>query len=248
MPRPPMSEPVTVEPRLPWPRACDLPGVRPGTQKRSKELVDRLFATAFELLRERDFDELTIDEMCAKAGATVGSFYARFDNKSAFVVALQHLVFERTMRSLSADRAAGRVPLADLETFVAWLCHGTVVWFQRYEGFIRASSKRGSVDPSAWEPLRSLGVEKADWCLPLFRQLVGTQAGHGFELSVRSSLQVLHGTLNNIVLVDPGPLRLHDAGTPRFLSCVVLSSVRGGLKPPRVAADRKARTAKPRRT
>lgn len=241
------SHSVLVAPRISTVTMCELPGVRPGTQKRSKELVDRLFATALELLKDRGFDELTIDELCTAAGATVGSFYARFDNKQAFVLALQHLVYERTMRSLATDRATGRVPLTDLDTLVEWICHGTVVWFQRYEGFIRASSKLTSVDPAAWEPLRALGAEKTAWCLPTLRQLAGDKAGRGFEFAVRSALQVLHGTLNNIVLIDPGPLRLHDASTPRFLSSMMLYSIRGGMSVPPVAAIRKTRVSKPKR-
>lgn len=227
-----------------------LPGLRPGSQRRSKELVERLFNTALVLLKDRDFDALTIDELCARADATVGSFYARFENKQAFIQALQHLVFERTMQSLVRDRDAGRVPLDDLEVFFTWVCHGTVVWFRRYEGFIRASSKHTSVDPRAWEPLRALGIEKTAWCLPLCAAIVGDDAGPRFEQAVRSALQVLHGTLNNIVLINPGPLRLYDEETMKFLSRLVLNCVKDALAsgapatgPKSAGARRKARRA-----
>lgn len=208
---------------------ASLPGLKPGSQRRSKELVERLFNTALVLLKERDFDTLTIDDLCVRADATVGSFYARFENKQAFIQALQHLVFERTMRSLVRDRDLGRVPLDDLDVFFAWVCAGTVEWFRRYEGFIRASSKLTSVDPKAWAPLRALGSEKTAWCLPLCARIVGRDAGPALERAVRAALQVLHGTLNNIVLIDPGPLRLHDAETAHFLSRLVVSCVQEGI-------------------
>ncbi len=221
--------------------------MRPGTQRRSRELVDRLFRTALELLKDRDFDELTIDDLCVAADATVGSFYARFENKQAFILALQQLVYERTMRSLARDRSEGRVPENDLEVFVAWICQGTVAWFRHYEGFIRASSKRRSVDPAAWEPMRVLGAENAGLCIPVFRRIAGANASKGLEKAVRSALQVLYGTLINIVLIDPGPLRLHDADTVKFLNRLVLSCVREGLREPFATRVRKARVAKTRK-
>lgn len=224
-----------------------IPGMRPGTQKRSRELVERLFASALKLLRDRDFDALTIDDLCVAADATVGSFYARFENKQAFILALQHRVYERTMRSLARDRTQGRVPVESLEAFVAWICRGTVAWFRHYEGFIRASSKRRSVDPAAWEPLRVLGAENAALCLPVFRQIAGADAAEGLERAVRSALQVLYGTLNNIVLIDPGPLRLHDADTENFLNRLVLNCVREGLCEPQPSVARKSGAAKARK-
>ncbi|MDX2203752.1 MAG: TetR/AcrR family transcriptional regulator [Hyphomicrobiaceae bacterium] len=222
--RPLAPLPVLVPPRR-------LPGVRPAMQRRSQALVERLLEAALALLEDRDFDGLTIDDLCHAAGATVGSFYARFDTKDAFITALQHLVYERTARSLERALADGRVPLDDLEGFAAWVCDGTVTWFQRYRGFIRASSRLSGSEPKAWEPLRALGVLKTQWCLPLFRQLAGARAGKSFEASVRAGLQVLHGTLNNITVVDPGPLRLDDPATKRFLTTVVLGCVRQGLAP-----------------
>jgi AcrR family transcriptional regulator len=211
------------------PRA--LPGVRPGPQKRSKELVERLLVAALELLKTRDFDRLTIDDLCVAADATVGSFYARFDSKDAFITALQHLVYERTTESLRQSQADGRVPVENMEAFAAWVCGGTVIWFQRYEGFIRASSRLSGSVPKAWEPLRALGAFKTQWCLPQFRQIAGARASKTFDTSVRAGLQVLHGTLNNIVVINPGPLRLYDPATPRFLTSIVLGCVGDGMTP-----------------
>ena len=55
-------------------------GMRPAQQRRTRELVVRMFETGRELLRDRDFDSLSIEDLCKGAGTTVGSFYARFES------------------------------------------------------------------------------------------------------------------------------------------------------------------------
>jgi len=52
-----------------------------------------------ELLADRPFDAITVDEIVARAGYTKGAFYARFDSKAAL---LRHLVARFTDGALEA--------------------------------------------------------------------------------------------------------------------------------------------------
>lgn len=221
---------------------ADLPGVRPVSQKRSRDLVTRLLVSGLSLLRNRDFDGLTIDDLCADAGATVGSFYARFASKEAYLLALQHLVVEETRRRLVRDFSAEDVPPRELEPLVSWLCMGTVLWYRRYEGFIRASLRQTRVDPQAWKPVWALGMLKVDGALPLLARAAPCNLTNDIEIRWRLAFQMLHGTLNTMLLIDPGPKRLHDPDTPQMLAEVLTAQIRSALDAPVAAQARQVTT------
>jgi AcrR family transcriptional regulator len=71
--------------------------VRPPRQERSRETLDRLLDALEALLDDREFDEVSVADIAAKAGRTVGSFYGRFDDKDAalFALHLRHLEDDR---------------------------------------------------------------------------------------------------------------------------------------------------------
>ena len=73
--------------------------VQPPRQARSRRTYHRLLEAAAELLGERPFDDITIDEIAERAGYTKGAFYARFDSKAAL---LRHLVARLTDGALEA--------------------------------------------------------------------------------------------------------------------------------------------------
>ena len=70
----------------------DLPGVVPARQGRSRDVMLRLMERALVMLRDRSFAELSVAELCAAENCTIGSFYARFQSKEAFLRAVQHAV------------------------------------------------------------------------------------------------------------------------------------------------------------
>jgi len=93
----------------------------PPAQARSRETVDRFAQAAEELLRERPFEEIGVQDIARHAGRPVGSFYARFASKDALLpflyqryhdgleallaarlarVAWSRLGFERTVESV----------------------------------------------------------------------------------------------------------------------------------------------------
>lgn len=84
--------------------------VRPGaprwrreapTQQRSRETLERFALATEELLREKPFEEISVQEIVARAGRPVGSFYARFASKEA----LLPLLYERYDATLEAGFA-----------------------------------------------------------------------------------------------------------------------------------------------
>lgn len=199
-----------------------VPGLRPTQQQRSRELVVRLVNEGLALLDDHDFDTLSVEALCARCSATVGSFYARFDSKDAFIEALQQLVIEDRRRDLAARYASERMPRDDLPRLIDWISKGAVIWYQRYRGLIRASLRRAGSDRGSWTPMRDLGRMQVDYALPIIVALMGGQPTPELEQRIRFAFQLLYGTLNNMILIDPGPLTLRDADTPRLLATAML--------------------------
>lgn len=195
-------------------------GLRPTQQQRSRELVVRLLVEGLALLEEHDFESLSIETLCRRCEATVGSFYARFAGKDAFVDTLQRLVVEDARRELAASYASDRVPRDSLGHLLNWITKGRVAWIRRHQGLVRASLRRAGSDRTSWTPMRELGRLHVDYALPHIVRLAARQQA-GLEDRIRFAFQMMYGTLNNMVLIDPGPYSLRDAATPRLLAAAM---------------------------
>lgn len=195
-----------------------LPGVNLPRQERSRAVMARLIERAVVMLRSRTFDELSVTEVCAAEGCTVGSFYARFESKEAFIRALQHAVVAEAARGirehLTAERFAGLTPRQMLTKIV----HASVRWSRQHEGLIRASLRAAQQDAAAWSPLRELGRLQAERSGPILLNSLAHAPTQADQEKIGFAFQMLFGTLNNMILVNPGPLTIHDEATPRLLT------------------------------
>lgn len=62
--------------------------INPAAQERSARTLRHILNAAMRLLNERNFDDITIVEICDDAGCTPPSFYQRFKDKEALLHAL----------------------------------------------------------------------------------------------------------------------------------------------------------------
>jgi AcrR family transcriptional regulator len=85
--------------------------VRPPKQRRSRESYERVLDAAHALLEENGFEGLTVQEVAARSGVSVGAIYERFGNKETLLQA----VHARLMESMSAvgDGAGDPAAMAD---------------------------------------------------------------------------------------------------------------------------------------
>jgi len=89
---------------------------------RTSNARQRLLNAACDLLWEKSYHSVTVDEVCARAGVRKGSPYHFFDSKSALAVAaLQH--FWETLAKPAYDEHFSRAnpPLAGISCFLDWL-------------------------------------------------------------------------------------------------------------------------------
>jgi AcrR family transcriptional regulator len=188
--------------------ALALPGVNPARQKRSREMTEALLETGQRLLARKSLAELSVEELCASIGASVGAFYSRFQSKEAYFHALQLLACRRGMAALEG------VPAAQARAGLAGIClavaTGAVGWMRAYEGVVRAALQHGATHPQRWTPFKELGRDVQERWRPLLLARLGSGARARKQRAVGFAFQLLYGTLVNIVLNDPGPLSLGD--------------------------------------
>jgi AcrR family transcriptional regulator len=208
-----------------WLRQGKLPEIKASLQQRSVRTACALVQSGFRLVGERAFDALSVQEICAGAGATEGAFYGRFQDKGSFFVVLQRITCLRSEQALAQflERLRGKdLPFERLCRMVV------AMMVERYRanvGIFRAALLH--VDEGAWELFRQLG--------DIYRRgLTGLLAPHldGVRkelraLRVQFAYQVIVGTLVHATLNDPGPLHLHDDAIVAELSNMLAKYLRG---------------------
>ena len=200
-----------------------VPGVRRAAQKRSRKKRDDLLSAGIALLRDTDFEQLSIKHITDAAGCSVGSFYERFDDKDSFLLALQRTVFHRQVdearKKLSVDKWSG-VPTDEVIAAAVRILVGN--FRSDAEGLLRASMVRSIAKPEVWEPSRRASE---DLVALLKHLLAGRLLGDDTEMRIEIAVQVLNGILLNMILRDPGPLRLQDERTDEALTQLICKSV-----------------------
>ena len=193
-----------------WTLIQDLPGILPTRQRRSQETTVALLEAGAELLRDCAFDELSIDELCARVGVTIGAFYGRFENKDAFFVALLSLAIRRGLAAVDAAVTAGDRAAAGLEE----VCHEVVTVVtevvRRNEGVVRAALQYKAVHPARWMMVRETGAGMVERSMPLLLARMGRGRRAAKERTVTFAFQMVFGTLINAVLNRPKLVGLHD--------------------------------------
>jgi AcrR family transcriptional regulator len=86
-------------------------------QHRSLQTFERLLNAAEALLAERPFDEVSVHDICVRAGHSVGAFYRRFESREGLLHVLHERYTERAIHLQSAALSPARwegVPLAEM--------------------------------------------------------------------------------------------------------------------------------------
>jgi AcrR family transcriptional regulator len=73
---------------------------------------------AFALFGERGFDDVTIDEIAAKAGVTKGSFYSHYKSKREIILAACQHYYRMYQKCVHSEIAALTDPLERLRTVI----------------------------------------------------------------------------------------------------------------------------------
>ena len=115
--------------------AARLPEAR---QKRSRDTLRRILDAFEAALQERLFDEITVGDLCTRAGCSVGSFYGRVESKEALLEELRLRIFAdagATLAQLSSPEFAASHSLSEL---VREQARALVAFHHAHRGAIRA--------------------------------------------------------------------------------------------------------------
>jgi AcrR family transcriptional regulator len=118
--------------------------VRPPKQRRSRESYERVLDAAHGLLEENGFDGLTVQEVAARSGVSVGAIYERFGNKETLLRA----VHARLMEAMSAanERAGAPAGAEGAVAAIAAVIAGMARVMHENRKALRAFMHLGAVD------------------------------------------------------------------------------------------------------
>lgn len=204
-------------------RSGDPARARPVKQSRSEKTRDALLQTGTALLATGGFDAVSIAQIAAASGCSVGAFYQRFQHKKAFFEFLLDRVVEQvtlqTQQTLTADSTAA---LNLQQTIQACVRHQIGI-VRAHEGLIRAAlaySMNGSDD---WQPIGNVGA----WLNAHYIQLIMAKSRQRDKAAAKKrvliGLHVISGHLINVISHASTVLPLHDPELPFWLSRMVAS-------------------------
>ena len=180
-------------------------GVLPAKQRRGERTRDRLLAAGQRLIAKRDFDQMSVAEIAAAAGCSVGAFYQRFRDKDAFFGALiAQYAAQARATTIAVFASSGD------DALIGALVTATAARFRNNAGLIRAAIRRRMEDAEIWEPIRLHGYFAADCFIEWLEKIRGRKLTADEIVATRFAFQVLDGTLNNAIVNQPGPLNLMD--------------------------------------
>lgn len=145
---------------------------------RTSNARQRLLRATSELLWEKSFHSITLDDICERASVRKGSFYYFFKSKSALVVAaLQHLWDTVGQPAYETHFSPAVAPLQRITNFLEWV--------QRLQ-----REKREQVGYVLGSPFFSLGCELGTREPNISRKLCELQSGqlHYFESAIRDAI------------------------------------------------------------
>jgi AcrR family transcriptional regulator len=119
------------------------PWVRAPRQARSQATLERFVDATDELLATRRFEDITVADIVARAERTVGSFYARFDDKYAVLHVLVDRLEERVADVVRAFCDPVRWEGRSTAEFVEESVQLNVAAYRRSTSLFRASLTAG---------------------------------------------------------------------------------------------------------
>jgi AcrR family transcriptional regulator len=116
-------------------------------QERSRASLERILAAATQLLQDRGYDGLTLNDVSRLSGVSIGAIYGRVTDKEGLVRAVQVRVMEtleREQRDIIEDPRWNGLGLKDL---IPPLFDDLAEFLRRHAAILRAFMMRAAQDP-----------------------------------------------------------------------------------------------------
>ena len=196
--------------------------LRQPTQSRSRESTEALLEIGRRLIEQRGVDDCSMNEVAAAAGSSVGALYFRFGSKERFVSEVMRRQVDATREQISSFlaeiEAKANSPSEVIEAVTKWF----VLEYGKNQGLLRVQMRRALDRPQEWQPFQKIGRELVDGGIRILGRFPDIHQDSEWERRVRVAMQMILGTLNNVVINRPGPLELSDNATSKELSQVAI--------------------------
>ena len=176
--------------------------VRPPKQRRSRESYERVLDAAHALLEENGFEGLTVQEVAARSGVSVGAIYERFGNKET----LLRDVHARLMESMSQANESAGDPAASAggaAAAVAAVVAGMARVMNDNRKALRAFMHLGAVD----EVISARGSQASIALSKTFKRALMPYAAEfrhpEIEVAVDVAFRIAYSTLARQVMYGP---------------------------------------------
>ena len=201
----------------------------PARQERSRELRDRLIASARALVDGGGFAGTSMAQIASAAGCSVGVLYQRFKDKDALFDSVVHLALNEALAQLHADALRGRYELPTLDATVHACMEDYLAFVRSHEGLVRALYQRTLVNTREWMPMRSAAYAMVQVWVDAIVRRAGREGDPEFHRRVMVAFQFVSGTLVHAVQIQPIVVGLHDDELLPWLVAMVNGMLQAGL-------------------
>ena len=116
-------------------------------QGRSRQSFERIIEATIELLKERAYDQVTLAEICERAGVSTGSLYGRVAGKDELLRVVQVRFLERLNEQFTEEAQRIESEARGLEQIVPRVVAGLGTLLKENASVLRSFMLRAPADP-----------------------------------------------------------------------------------------------------
>ncbi len=214
-------------------KSAKRPASREPRQARSQRTLDALLDAAQQLLADRPFHDINVNEIIARAGSSAGSFYARFPDKQALLHALHDRFNQRGKELGAALRTALTLPpdspppsRAQGRQLAQLIIGNIVKGLQENRGVLRAVAIECFHDQrlleTAWDGRDSM----RDVVCDIMRPFRGDTPADQFDQTVAFALRMVIATMDQMLFIPPSAQARLDADSAAIAPQLINAFIR----------------------
>jgi AcrR family transcriptional regulator len=169
--------------------------VRAPRQARSQATLERFVEATSQLLEERSFEDITVADIVSKAERTVGSFYARFEDKYAVLHVLVDRLDERIRALVRSFCDPARWEGMDVTDFISQSVSLSVLAYRRSNAVYRAALTAAATD----ERFRARRIDTMRYCAEQHKSFLVTRSDELTCLDVGRSSDLMYETVTALL-------------------------------------------------
>jgi len=163
-------------------------------QARSQETYERILAAAREIMLTREYESVSVEEICEHAGLTTGAFYGRFSNKATLLAALSERTNAHIQTLFGAIEEWGSEERT-LEERVTRFIQDLDSFYVEYRGVLRSIRRSAAANPVLQERAASLNLQMKERVIEFMRPNMHEIKHRDKVAALEVALTIIYSTL-----------------------------------------------------